>query len=247
MTVSPEQFLAHMEWLASTQKCISLAEAMNGGEGIVVTFDDGLRDQYVNAVPILKRLGIPATFFVVGAGPSSQERALVYVDDPKMNWDEIRDLDAQGFEIGSHTMTHRQLSSLSIPEQEVEIGGSKRIIEEQLGHPIQFISFPYGTYLDYTPDTLGIVRAAGYAGSLSNRYGVAHPKSERWEMKRVWLDHSDDLPYFQAKVEGCLDFLALLDTRFLTWIRRAMNGNLTLPALAYVSCKLPYEVISSFV
>lgn len=228
LTVSPEQFAEHMEWLASAHDCISLDDAVRDGQGIAVTFDDGLRDQYENAVPVLRRLGIPATFFIVAGNPAGSTFGDIYGGDKEMTWDEIRDLDAQGFEIGSHTTDHRRLSVLSREQQESEISGSKQIIEEQLGHPIRFISFPYGTYLDYTAETLDIARDAGYVCAFSNRYGASSPGAERWEMKRIWLDASDDLPCFKAKINGDLDFLSVLDTRAITWIRRAKSGNLSL-------------------
>lgn len=225
MNVRPEDFRAQMEWLAEQQCVIPLAEAAQGRPGIALTFDDGYLDNLKNAAPILTRLNLPATVFMT-AGRAGQEllpHSPLSEDTRLMDWAELAELSGMGFEIGSHTLSHRRLSRLPEDEQRVEIFESKRLIEEKLGQPVQAFAYPFGSALDYSPATVRLVREAGYACAVSNRFGPAAPGDDPFTLRRIWIDATDDLSSFQAKVRGDLDLMRLLDSYPGILARRAAN------------------------
>ena len=85
---------------------------------------------------------------------------------------ELRELDRGGLvEIGAHTVTHPVLSTLSVSSQEDEIVGSKRFLEEALGHSIYFFSYPYGQKRDILPETVTAVSNAGFSLACSTISG----------------------------------------------------------------------------
>ena len=224
MNVTPGAFREQMAWLAENHKVVTLAEAVQGREGVAITFDDGYRDNLTEAAPVLSELGLPATVFVV-AGKLGE--MLDHDDDPNtatlMTWDEVKQLEAQGIAIGGHSMTHPRLSRLTEEEQREEIGACKRRLEEKLGHAIETFAYPYGSALDYTPLTESIVKESGYAFAVSNRYGSVVPGANPWALRRIWVDRTDTLHTFCAKVTGKMDGLALLDSGPGIRARRAMN------------------------
>lgn len=224
MNVAPDDFLAQMQWLKANCHVVSLHEAVANREGVAITFDDGYRDNRLFAAPCLKSLDLPATFFIV-AGRLGE--MLAHDKDPAtstlMTWEEVQELESMGFEIGCHTMSHARLSHLSEEAQRQEIVESARLLETRLGHFVSAFAYPFGSADDYTPVTMRLVRDAGFRFALSNRYGVNGKKADRWALKRIWIDCSDDLEMFQAKLSGRLDALALLDSQLGLWGRSTLN------------------------
>lgn len=224
MNVTPTAFREQMAWLADHAQVVPLAQAVDIADGVAITFDDGYRDNYTEAAPVLAELRLPATVFAVpgrmGAwldhdvhGPESQ----------LMSWDELRALAANGWAVGGHTMNHPRLSALIVDAQRTEIGGSKRELEQNLSMPIEAFAYPFGSALDYTKTSCALVHECGFSFALSNRFGVNDALADRWALRRIWVDRSDTLESFRAKVEGRLDRLAWLDSAIGIRARRLMN------------------------
>lgn len=227
MNVPPEAFAAQMDWLARTRPVITLDEAADGKPGVAITFDDGYRDNLINAAPILRQLELPAVVFMV---IGRMGEALAGDPDPDsgrlMDLDELREIAAQGIQIGGHTVSHPRLSELGEAGQRREIVGCKAALEDALGRPVTAFAYPYGSRADYTTDSVRIVREAGFHLAVSNRYGHNTPVLNRFALRRVWIDATDDLATFKAKVDGRLDALAWLDSRTGVRIRQALNRRL---------------------
>ena len=172
-----------------TATCVSMArgETPITGQNYHLSFDDGLRNVFSNALPVLRGLGVPAIVFVatsvVGVDwDTAREYCLDRTGYSEVielaTWDDLVGAVSQGFEIGSHTRTHAALSRLSAEEElESEIAGSKRDIEEHLGIPCPFLSWPYGTLGDISSGTDDVVARAGYAGMFSAVRGSIRPGS----------------------------------------------------------------------
>jgi peptidoglycan/xylan/chitin deacetylase (PgdA/CDA1 family) len=224
MNVAPDAFRAQMEWLAASQEVITLADAADAAPGVAVTFDDGYRDNLVNAVPILREFGIPATVFVV-AGRVGQ--LLDHDTDPDtsrlMSWDELRELASFGVRVGAHSLTHRRLALLDERTQHDEIAGCADLLRQHLGKGIDAFAYPFGTAADYSDTTIHLVQECRFRLAVSNRYGPNAPGADRWTLRRIWIDASDSLPTFQAKVTGRLDSLALLESDWGLRARNAVN------------------------
>ena len=125
------------------------------------TFDDGYRDNYTLAHPMLKRLGVPFTVYVTTGFIDNRLPMWWYPNQQLgMSAGELRQLDADPLcTIGAHTVSHPKLDTLSYEAQYKEIADSKLELEQLLGHPIQHFSFPHGSH---NAGTLAICRELGF-------------------------------------------------------------------------------------
>jgi peptidoglycan/xylan/chitin deacetylase (PgdA/CDA1 family) len=140
---------------------------------LAITFDDGYLDTFEVATPILQQHGFTATVFVVAGlvGRRSLWDAGKCCTAPLMDWSHIRQLERWGFAIGSHTLTHPELSALPLEEARYEIAHSRHILEHELGRPITTFCYLYG---DWNEATYGLVRAAGYKAACNDSWRGEH-------------------------------------------------------------------------
>ena len=229
MNVRPNQFRDQMRWLADNVRVISMDDAANGAEGVAITFDDGFRDNIDNALPVLNELKLPGVIFVIAGMMGAQFPNEIAPDRaPLMTWDDARDAERAGMMIGGHSLTHPRLSLLSEAEQRSEIGECARMLRDELGERPRGFAYPYGSLLDYNELSIRAARDAGFAYACSNRYGWNVATTDRWALRRIWIDRTDTLKSFTAKVEGRLDALALLDNATGIRARRMLNTALRL-------------------
>ncbi len=158
-----------------------------------LSFDDGFDNNHRNAFPSLSERGIHAAFFVpstlVGA---SDAFVLDHWWAPEqsptrfMTWSQVRELSAEGHEIGSHTRTHKRLRSEEHRTDELrdQIRGSKHEIEDQLGSACRYIAWPFGAAQDIDGAAHDEIVAAGYAGGFSAIRGSASPETSRYSVPR---------------------------------------------------------------
>jgi peptidoglycan/xylan/chitin deacetylase (PgdA/CDA1 family) len=224
MNVTPTNFAEQMAWLADHAPLNTLDEAADATPGVAVTLDDGYRDNLTNAAPIMLRHKVPGVVFVV-----AHKLGDLLVTDAEpwhgrlMTWDEVRELSAMGIAIGGHSLTHPRLSHLSPERQREEIVGSCRKIAEELGQPVRYFAYPYGTSADYDDTSVALTKEAGCDVACSNRYGYNVAGCDRYTLRRIWIDATDTLETFAAKVEGKLDALGVLDSRAGMFARRMLN------------------------
>lgn len=121
---------------------------------VVLTFDDAVRSHATYVAPLLKKYGFGATFFVC------EFREPAFTDKTKyMSWAQIGDLHRQGFEIGSHTLTHRHVNKLTESELAAELDSvERRCRAQRIPRPV---TFAYPGY-DTAPRALGVLRQRGY-------------------------------------------------------------------------------------
>jgi peptidoglycan/xylan/chitin deacetylase (PgdA/CDA1 family) len=171
LTVHPEVFARQMRWLkghgyhAITQR--RLFDALMCGrplpqKPILITFDDGYRDNLTNAAPVLARLGMPATAYVISGRISNGDPSF-------LTWRQLAMLERRGVEIGSHTVSHRELTSLSDNEALAELVRSRRALERRLGHRVPWLAYPIGAY-DSRIERLA--RRAGYVLAVTTEWGT---------------------------------------------------------------------------
>jgi len=143
--------------------------------GVALTLDDGWKDNYFNALPILRELGVKATVFLVPSciGETST-KAMAPGENARahLSREEILEMSRYGIEFGSHTMNHRWLPDLPLPEAKFEIEESKRQLEELVQQPCKVFAYPAGFYNEAVKE---LVAGAGYQAAFTTDYGAPEP------------------------------------------------------------------------
>jgi len=199
LSVSPESFSRQMEFLkAHRYRVIPMMDyvrMLKEGESIpkksvVITFDDGYDNNFTDAYPVLKKMGFPATIFIQVDGLGRE--GYVTVEDLNIMTD-------NGIDIGSHTVHHGFLPSLSLEEQRSEIVDSKLALEELLGRPVPLFTYPGG---GYTEASVQIVREAGYEGAATTSK-PGRPDLDPYALRRIRISRTcDNLLVFWIKCSG---------------------------------------------
>jgi peptidoglycan/xylan/chitin deacetylase (PgdA/CDA1 family) len=153
----PDALESHMRLLRRTCEVVPLNEILGRARRrqghrptVSVTFDDGFADNYTNAMPILLRYEIPATFFVptglIDRDPSVLELASKWGGWPEegatLTWEQIREMRRAGMEFGAHGHRHIPLGPLKAEDAHADLSTSKRILEDRLEEPIPSVAYP---------------------------------------------------------------------------------------------------------
>ena len=233
LTVGPALFRQQMAWLSRHRRVVPLSQALTElasgtvrPDTVVVTFDDGYRDNLTHALPVLKEFGLPATVFITTgfAGGSIQHPRYAPTEALHMHWDDMADwLGHQGNEIGAHSRTHPYLSQLDERACADEIGGClEDFSEHQVSHNAVFC-YPSG---DMTTREANLARQAGYSAAVTVAPGINRPGEDPYFIKRTEITDRDQLPEFRLKLSGAFDFIhALLHWRRKRNFARAAAGH----------------------
>lgn len=196
LCVSPERFKDQMLYLKRHNlRGVSMRElyaAMRRGaaEGLVgLTFDDGYEDFLDTVLPILKEFGFSATVFVV-AGMLGEENSWEHHGEssPRLRLlgaDGVREVSAQGMEVGAHSMSHPRLSNLRAEALEREVNESRRVLGEILGAPIEGFCYPYG---NLNATAVRAVRRAGYVYACATK---KHVEQSVHDWPRIFVGERD--------------------------------------------------------
>ena len=196
-------FERQLEWFRSEFEPVSLSEAVTrlqrgdlSGRELVVTFDDGFRNQAVNAAPLLRDAGFSACFFLitglVDAAPDDVRdvcSARLHLPRPVdvMGWDDARRLLELGHEVGSHTRTHPNLASVGDDALQDELRGSREELETRLGRPVRHASAPYGNAASFAPRVSQAAGESGYASCSSALRGINRAGTDVHALRRDHL------------------------------------------------------------
>lgn len=211
-----------------------IAGRLHGGimpleRSFAITFDDGYRDNYLHALPVLQELGLRATIFVTvnyldtcdlfpweslrqGEGGTPAE------EDLPLTWTQVKEMQASGvFQIGSHTLTHPFLTMIDRQAAQREIALSKQILEQRLGELVTTFCYPAG-YVNR--EIIGMVRDAGYT------LGVVTPQVpvplSRYTLRRIGLYENTDLRSLQRRTS--LPYQFLLQAGLLPGITQVLKN-----------------------
>jgi peptidoglycan/xylan/chitin deacetylase (PgdA/CDA1 family) len=153
---------------------------------LLITFDDGHLNNYTTAFPIMQKYGFTGVLYIV---------ANYLGADQYMNADQIKEMAAAGWEVGSHSISHSDLTSLEPYRQRYEVVESRTLLEEALGVPVLTIAYPFGisdsSVIDYA-------HFAGYIGGMSLGYTYDQGVSNLFTMQRRDIKGTYDVKQFAA-------------------------------------------------
>ncbi len=190
--ISPETFEEQLkslkEWgYTSIPISLLVNTILQGGDlparPVVITFDDGNEDVYLNAFPIMKRYGMVGTFYIVAGWVGARDFVTT---------DQLKEMTAAGWEIGSHSMTHIDLTLNhdAIWDQEAS---SRMRLEERLGVPVVTFAYPFGKI---DPTVIQKVQEYGYRAAVGLDIFSTHSWSTLYYLSRLEVRREYDLQAF---------------------------------------------------
>ena len=214
-SVTPKTFAIHMKIL-NLHNYISinlnqLEDYKNGKANlprkpIIITFDDSYRDAIDFTVPILKANRFTAVFFVPTDCVGSHSHWLMPdlgFEFPIIDWDTVKFLDTNEFQVGSHSMTHPDLTELTSEDCYKELAGSRKALEDHLGHEVVHLAYPHGLF-DYR--VRSIAAELGYHTASSVIRGFASRNDDPFALPRIEISGEDTLLDFVFKLRTAKKF-----------------------------------------
>ena len=152
---------------------------------VILTFDDGFRNNLTVAAPILERYGFTATVFVAtgftGASNSWPRQHPSIPELPMMTAAELRRIRAAGIDLGAHTHTHPFLAELEPTEARAEILRSRDELSQHIGEPVPLFSYPYGSFNEYAREVV----SEHFEGAISIRLGRMRSDGDLYAIERI--------------------------------------------------------------
>jgi peptidoglycan/xylan/chitin deacetylase (PgdA/CDA1 family) len=184
LTVHPVDFARQMTWLKRQgYRTITQRELFGalmcgrplGPRPIMITFDDGYRDNFFKASPVLARLGMRATAYVVSGRISGRDPSF-------LTWPLLHALEKRGIEIGSHTVAHHDMTCLSDAQMLEDLTSSRRALERKLGHRVPWLAYPFGAYNERVER---LTRQAGYLLAVTTQAGTVQSARQPFALPRL--------------------------------------------------------------
>jgi peptidoglycan/xylan/chitin deacetylase (PgdA/CDA1 family) len=225
LVVPVEKFREQMEYLKRNCEVVSmeqflLSHKVTRSQGhtkkqkVVITFDDGYMDNYTNAYPVLKELGLPATIFLITGmiGTDKKRPRYQHLSSPDMLcWTKVMEMAKNGIAFGAHTMDHPHLSELNHEAQIEEIEKSISVLSGMFEEAStkrhvsnHIFCYPYG---DYNADTLEIMREMNIKAAFSIKPGINNGLVNPFELRRTEISGVDSIFDFKKKLAGAFDWM----------------------------------------
>ena len=183
LTITPEKFeldLANVREMGFTtitleafNRFLADPETELPAKPILISFDDGYLDNFMNAYLSLRKYGMTAAFFIITGMIGEEDRLAA---------GHIREMAANGMSFGSHTVSHRALGEMAREYAESELILSKAYLEGLLQKSIDFVAYPKGSF---NPETGSIACEAGYSGGFSIIPGTCTSETYHYDLKRI--------------------------------------------------------------
>ncbi len=170
------------------------------GKVVGITFDDGYQNILINAAPVLKKYNFSATCYVVSESiglSNTWDLDKKITQRPLMTENEIHKWLNLGMDIGAHTKTHADLTSISTQRVQSEIYDSKIDLEGKFKVTISDFCYPFGRFNDLTSS---ITKNSGYLSATTMMRGRASTKSDRLQLPRIPINHRTLPHLFLAKI-----------------------------------------------
>ncbi|MBM3249392.1 MAG: polysaccharide deacetylase family protein [Candidatus Omnitrophica bacterium] len=209
LVVSPGTFERQMRFLKERRYNVVTLEELSAliaaksripDKTVAITFDDGYRDNFTRAFPVLKKYGLKATVFIIvdEVGRPQADR---------LDWQDLKQMQSSGLvTIGSHAMGPEPLTKISSGEElRRQIFGAKKALEEKLGVPVEFFAYPEGRFDAHIRQ---LVRDAGYGAAVATSPGREYPNDDIYALKRIRISESaKNLFVFWVETSGFYTFM----------------------------------------
>jgi peptidoglycan/xylan/chitin deacetylase (PgdA/CDA1 family) len=216
----PQLFEDHIQWLRGRCRIVPFRELhashpeQSDTPAVAITFDDGYADQHTNALPILQKHGIPATFFLT-TGLVNRDPAVLRrfqslwrsgsEEIQPLSWSQARELLASGMDIGSHTVTHRNLARLEDAEVTYELKTSRDVLSDTLGVPVDLFAYPFGKpKVHFTEATVHRVASTGYRMAAAVAFRGLTASTAPLRVPRFFAD-GDGISKLHDKLHGAYE------------------------------------------
>jgi len=223
--VSKNLFEEHIKYLFENQykslnieDILSLEVDFKNNKYVIITFDDGFKNNIYNAVEILKKYDYTATFFITTSGISDlfsfshNNNLKMFPNIEMMNWNDIIELDKCGFEIGAHSHTHKMLTTIKDLKQiKKEIWLPKKLIEDKLGKEIVSFSYPYGHRNSYTKFIIDNLNKSNYKIACTQESYIIKKIKDYYRIPRIGITKYDNIEIFKNKIYGYYDYLRIME------------------------------------
>ena len=179
-----------------------------GKKYIILTFDDGYKDNYDLAFPILKEFDFKATIFLMGRSTYNEwdVKAGGEIEFPLMSVEMIKEMQDYGIEFGAHTFNHPKINTLSNEEIAHQIVDVRKPLEEKIGKEIITFAYPYGILNDYAKE---MAKKAGYTFALATDSGSVCLSDDLYQIRRIAIFPNTNLFSFKRKVAGNYNFIKI--------------------------------------
>ena len=221
-TITPTRFAAQMRLLALARYApITIAELVGcwrerkapPQRAVVITFDDGFRDCFEFAVPVLERYRFTAVFYLVAGlmGKTSQwMRAAGGAEFPLMDWSAARSLQDAGMQCGAHSLSHPALADCSPDEARRELVESRERLEDGLGREVTHFAYPYGSV---SAQVRALAADAGYLSACATERRLATSNDDLLRLPRVSIYGGESLIDFVCRLRTAENSRQLLRSR----------------------------------
>jgi peptidoglycan/xylan/chitin deacetylase (PgdA/CDA1 family) len=204
ITVSRKRFEEQMAYLKRHVNVVSLDSIVEGigtrpklsKDQVAITFDDGYKDNYLNAYGILRKYNFPATIFLI-----SQE---VNINEKMLNSNNIKTMRNGRINYGSHSVSHKILSKVDVETATKEIAISKEALEHIVNQEVKYFAYPKGKKEHFNTRIKMEVKKAGYKAAVATENGEIRNDSDLFELKRLGI-RSYPLFVMQARMSGIFE------------------------------------------
>lgn len=218
LETSPADFAGQLDWLARGFQIVDIETALSASRAaaartVVITFDDGYASLRHVAMPRLAAFGATATAYlntgwISHAAPRSSSAAHGHYPDQRfLTWEQVRQLRAAGWTIGSHGVDHVDLTRLPPDRLHDQLERSRSAIADELGAPCRHFAYTWGRHD-------AVVRRAvaghGYRSAAAGHHGVLGPSADRFAFARINVASDWTLDDFAAVMRGDWDYLGWL-------------------------------------
>lgn len=184
LSTSPGRFEEQLRYLREqgyqSITLYELAAALQRGyplpdKPIIITFDDGYRDNHTYALPILRQYGFRATFFLL--------TNRVNEGNPEyLSWEQVVEMSLAGMDMEAHGRSHADLRTKKADGLAWQIRGSREDIEARTHKPVRFFCYPSGKYNKWVTE---VMRLEGYWGAVTTKAGVKQRSDQPYELMRI--------------------------------------------------------------